>query len=263
MAEHMNLYEQARYYDIIFDSDRAREAGFLADVFRTHSGTSRPEGVLDVACGPGYHARAFSREGVRAVGVDLNEAMIDLAAEKDRLEGLTGEWHVADMRDFRLDEPVELAFVMFDGLDALLTNQDLVAHLRAVADNLSPHGLYVIDLSHPRECSFSNYAEFRYRGERDGVRVEIEWGTNRPHFDLVTGIADVELELRVFEGGQTRIVKDHASERLLLPQELTLLAALSGTFSVVGWYGDYDVMQPLDWTDKSRRMIAVLRRERA
>jgi hypothetical protein len=36
----------------------------------------------------------------------------------------------------RLPERVDAAFTLFDGIDCLLTNAELVAHLHAVAANL-------------------------------------------------------------------------------------------------------------------------------
>jgi SAM-dependent methyltransferase len=260
MAEHMNLYERARYYDVIFDRDVSREVAFLEAAFERYTGKGQPASALDIACGPGYHGRAFARQGIRTVGVDINEAMIELAKEKDDAEDLTSEWLVADMRRIQLSRQVDLAFIMFDGLDALLTQDDLVQHLRSVAASLTHGGVYIIDLTHPRDCSFQTYSAFRYQGETDGVNVEIVWATNQPRFDLVTGVADTELELRINDRGKMLVVKDRAKERLLLPQELELLATVAGGLEVVGWYGDYSLSQPLDWSDASWRMLAVLRR---
>ena len=260
MAEHMNLYERAKYYDVIFDRDVSREVAFLIEAFERATGRPAPSSVLDIACGPGYHGRAFARQGIRTVGLDLNDAMIQLAGEKDRAEGLECTWLVEDMRLFNLDQPVDLAFVMFDGLDALLSQEDLIEHLQAVGRNLAPGGVYVIDLTHPRECAFHNYADFHYAGQRDGVQVDIEWAINQPRFDLVTGIADTELELRVMDQGKEIVVRDKARERLLLPQEIEALCRLAGSLEVAGWYGDYDVDRPLTWELECRRMIAVLRK---
>lgn len=259
MAEHMNLYEKARYYDVVFDRDVSDEIEFLIGVFQEHGG-EKPESVLELACGPGYHARAFAARGLRAAGVDLGGEMIRLAREKAAQDDVEVEWFVADMRDFELDTPVELAFTMFDGIDALLSNESLIQHLLSVGRNLSAGGLYLIDLTHPRDCSYSYYGDFRYQGEREGVRVEIEWAVNEPAYDLVTGVAEVEIEMRVEEQGERQVVRDRAQERVLMPQEIQLLARLSKSFEVVAWYGDYDLRQPLDRSPKSRRMIAALQR---
>jgi len=257
MAEHHNLYQRAIYYDIVFDRDVSREVDFVAAVYRQRTG-SEMSSMLDIACGPGYHAREFARRGVWAVGLDLRPEMVQFARDKDAAEGLALEWLVADMRDFSLDSPVDVAITMFDGIDALTLNADIVQHFQAVARNLSPGGLYFIDLTHPRDCAHTDYGTFHYQGQRNGTAVEIFWGTNHPTFDFLTGVAEVAVEMRVTANGQETIIPDSARERLLLPQEITLLAQLSRDLEVVAWYGDYDLGQPFDNTPASRRMIAVL-----
>ena len=64
MAEHLNLYQRATYYDIIFDRNVSREVDFITAIFNRHNGAEL-NSVLDIACGPGYHAREFARRGLR------------------------------------------------------------------------------------------------------------------------------------------------------------------------------------------------------
>jgi SAM-dependent methyltransferase len=260
VAEHMNLYQRAVYYDVIFDRDVSREVEFITQAYQRYSGKPGPAAVLDLACGPGYHALEFARRGIAATGLDLGHEMLTLAREKAAAQGLQVEWIEGDMRRFTLKAPVDVAFIMFDGLDALLSSEDLVQHLRSVGSSLSPAGIYLVDLTHPRDCSFQDYGSYQYHGQRDGMEVEIRWATNNPQFDLVTGVAEVDVEMRVKDNGRELVVKDRARERLLLPQEIVLLAEKSGLLRVAGWHGDYDVRQPLDNSPASRRMIAVLQR---
>jgi SAM-dependent methyltransferase len=259
MAEHVNLYQHAVYYDIALSRDVSREIDFLADVYRRYA-RSAVGSVLDIACGPGYHALEFARRGVNAAGLDLRAEMVELALSKAANEGLEVDFFVGDMRSFDLAQPVDLAICMFDSIDALLTNDDLIAHLRCVAANLTPGGLYVVDLTHLRDCSYASYGSFRYGGSRGPVSVEIVWATNDPAFDVLTGVAEVELELHVDDNGTRHVIKDTARERLLTPQEILLLARLSGVLEVVGWHGDYDVEQPLDNSPASTRIIAVFQK---
>jgi ubiquinone/menaquinone biosynthesis C-methylase UbiE len=66
--------------------------------------------VLDVGCGPGRYALALAKEGARrVVGVDFAEEMIKIArSESDRLELADRcEFHVAEFRDFEIDEKFE------------------------------------------------------------------------------------------------------------------------------------------------------------
>ncbi len=63
MAE-LNESIRAKYYDIAFARDIGREVQFIRDLHRQRTG--RPlASLLEIACGPGYHARAFARLGVK------------------------------------------------------------------------------------------------------------------------------------------------------------------------------------------------------
>lgn len=260
MAEHANLYRRAFYYDIALERDVSTEADFVIQAYRHYVGKEL-RSVLDLACGPGYHARALATRGIRATGVDLSKEMLELAERKSREEALNIRWVNADMRSFRLKNPVDMAICMFDSFDALLTNADILQNFRCIAENINPDGLYLIDLTHLREVDYNHYGEFRYCGERNGTRVEIIWATNNPQYDLVTGIAPVEIEIHVEDNGEKFVIHDTAKERLVDPLELTLLAELSGVFQVAGWHGDYRLDQPLDHSPDSQRMICALQKK--
>ena len=220
----------------------------------------RPRPCWKLACGPGYHARAFAGRGVRAVGLDLREEMIEFA--RAHAPGATGvQWLAGDMRNFQLPAPVDVALSMFDAIDCLLTNEEIVQHFRAVAANLTPGGLYVLENTHPRDCAPYHYGDFQYRGERDGCEVTIRWATNRPVVDALTQVIAPQVEMSIRENGRTTVLSDQARERFLAPQELRALADLSGAFETAKWYGDFDLRQPFDSTSAARRMIVVLQKQ--
>ena len=81
VAEHNGLYGRSRYYDIACNRDVRPEVDFLVELFRRRRGRA-PMAMLDLACGPGYHARAFAAMGGRAVGLDLQPEMIAYAANQ-------------------------------------------------------------------------------------------------------------------------------------------------------------------------------------
>jgi hypothetical protein len=129
-----------------------------------------------------------------------------------------------------------------------------------VANNLNPGGLYLIHYSHPRDCSLLDYGKFRYAGQRDNIFVEINWATNRPRFDLVTAVADVEIEMRVQDNGHSMVITDRAKERLVTPQDLRLVARMSGQLQIVGWHGNFDLNQPFDQSSESVCMLCVMQK---
>lgn len=259
MARHDALYQRALYYDIALRREVGKEIDFIIDSFQQHTGR-KLESVLEIGCGPGYHARALARKGLRVSALDVSGPMITLAREYSNGDDVTVSWMEADMRSFGLDEPVDMVVCLFDGIDALLTDRDFDDHFETVAAALKDGGLYLIDCTHPRDCSLAHYGDYNYTGARDGVSVEIQWGTNRPEIDPVTGIAEVATRMIVQNGAETDVIDDLARERCLTAQELRLLVERSGHFRIAEWYGDFSLAQPLDNSERSQRMIALLRK---
>lgn len=263
MAEFHRFYGRARIYDIgmgrAVGRDFAKEVDFLAE--RCQRLTGRPlRRLAELACGPGYHAREAARRGIAAIGVDLSADMIAYARAQAEAEGLEATWIEEDIRRFRLPEPVDLVVTPFDGIDVLLTNEEIVAHFRAVAAALRPGGLYVVDVTHPRDSSPWDYGRHRYEGERDGIRVIVEAGVNGPPIDLPAQIADSEMRITIEEDGVVHRILDRARERFFHPQEIVALADLSGALAVVAFHGDYDAEVPFDLSPRATRMVTVLRR---
>lgn len=260
MAQHHGLYSRSDLYDIALGRDVTREVDFIVEVHRSIRGRA-PDSALELACGPGYHALELGARGVRTWGLDLRPEMVDLGQQRSETRGLDNVTFVAeDMREFRLAEPVDVAFALFDSIDCLLTNDDIVRHFRSVAMNLTPGGLYVVDCTHPRDCSFQQYGTFKYVGERNGTRVEVLWAVNDPMVDPVTGVVETEIEIRVTENGETQVLRDKASERCVTANELSLIANLSGALRPVAWFGDFDLGVPLDASETSTRMIGVFQK---
>ncbi|MGH6718421.1 MAG: class I SAM-dependent methyltransferase [Alphaproteobacteria bacterium] len=259
MAEFNELYARARYYDIALGRDVAREVAFVQAVFRRLAG--RPlRSALEIACGPGYHTRALAGQGVRAIGLDLRPEMIAYAAARAGEDGVEATWIAADMRDFTLAQPVDVVLTMYDTLDCLLDQDDVIAHFRNVAANLAPDGLYLLEFTHPHDTGFAAYGSFRYEGERDGVKVVIDWATNGPTYHPLTLVADVEIAMTVTDRGVSHRFVDRAPERMFTAPEIAALARLSGALRLVASFGDFDLQRPLDHGPPPRRMILVLGR---
>ena len=259
MAEYNDVYRRARYYDIVFRRDVSREVQFLEDEYRERHGRP-PSAILDIACGPGYHAREAARRGMTAYGIDLRPEMIAFARDQAAADGLDVSWLAGDMRRFTLPKPVDVALASFDAMDCMLTNEEIVEHFRAVAANLTPGGLYVVESTHPRDCPPTGYGRFQYRGEHNGTKVAIDWATNNPVPDPLTHVIDVEVTMRVSHDGAEEQFTDRARERLLLAQEFVALAKLSSALDVVAFRGDFVRGQPFDMSEAARRMIVVLQK---
>jgi SAM-dependent methyltransferase len=258
MAQMNDLYKYAIYYDILFKRDVNNEIDFLLELFQHHRGRA-PKTVLDVGCGPGYHARAFAGRGFTAIGLDCCDEMVRFARDEAATDGAAVDWRIGDMCAFTLPEPVDLAVCLFDSIDSLCSIDDFVEHFRAVSANLVHDGLYVIGQSHQRDVSIIGYGPFHYAGERDGCRVRLDWATDAK-IDTLSQTAEVELVMHVHEDGEDRMLRHRTTESCPTPLFLIAAARLSGALEAFAWYGDYRLDRPYDDSPASAHCITVLRK---
>ncbi len=225
---------------------------------------------LELACGPARHARELARRGWRASGLDLSQDMLEYAQAGAVSDGVHIEGVCADMTDFTLPEPVALASNLMESLSHLTTNEQVVAHLRAVAKNLLPGGVFVIEMAHPdslgREClpnmwTSSSTDSPAFAGQ-PYTEVDMLFGSADDPYDYVTQVWTVTTRLSIREDGQPmREIEHHYPHRWYLAQELRALIDLSGAFSQQWWLGNICMPPPaLDGTSLSIRMIVVLRK---
>jgi|tagenome__1003787_1003787.scaffolds.fasta_scaffold20585034_2 SAM-dependent methyltransferase len=104
----------------------------------------RGRAVLDVGCGTGSSALPLLREGFRVTGVDRSEGMLAIARER---LGEDVELVRADMRALPWLGAFDVVACLDDGLNHLLSADDLQAALRSMARNLAPGGLVLFDLN--------------------------------------------------------------------------------------------------------------------
>lgn len=91
----MDFYRAlSEYYDEIFPLKGAQKT-FLHDYLNRESLTS----VLDIGCGAGTFALELSQTGIRVLGVDLSEEMIEISRKKAQETGSTASFSLADMRE--------------------------------------------------------------------------------------------------------------------------------------------------------------------
>jgi len=260
--DQQDLYALAEYYDIAFDfRDLDRECNALDALSVRHRG-AKPVSFVDIACGPGYHCIQYALRGKVCHALDLNPAMIEYAKHKAEHAGADIRFQVADMRDFALPKPVDLAFCGISTIHYMLTNDDLVMHLRAVARNLTPGGLYVFEANHPRDqFGVGSSTKNEWESKRGDITVRMSWGLDDLNFDPITQIADSTVRIEVDRGGRTETHDFTNVDRTYTHQEFLLLIEKSGVFDICEWLGALDPSVPLDNSKASWRMIPILRRK--
>ncbi len=103
--------------------------------------------MLDLACGTGTIAIAMAEAGWRVYGVDGSAEMLAEAREKAAEAEGQVIWSQQDMRQVVLPEQVHLVTCLYDSMNYMLTDQDLLATFRAVSKTLQPGGLFLFDMN--------------------------------------------------------------------------------------------------------------------
>lgn len=257
-----DIYQFAAYYDVLFARDYSAECDFLEACLTRHGQkTCGERSFLELGCGPARNGRVLSQRGFRTVGLDLQPRMLDFAQLEAQREGVELELVEANLIDFDLTKPVAMAACMWDTLFLVLKNEDMVRHLRAVARNLLPGGIYVIETTHPRAL-LTPYDGHAYHGRVGDTDIEVVWGLPDDPYDAVAQQHLVTVRLTARRSSQDQIVDSYVEQlpqRLYQVQELRALIELSGAFSEVHYYGRSSLpLLPLSNDPECNGMIAVL-----
>jgi SAM-dependent methyltransferase len=250
-------YGAPRLYEIAFDMNRKGEVDFLVHCFQRYA--RRPvRTVLDIACGTGPHLIRLVERGYALSGLDLSSKNIDFLRERLSARGERAELIVGDMTDFRLHRPIDAAICMQDSQGHLLTNEQLIAHLRCVARSLRHGGVYVFDRY--MASSWTNPARsWSWSRRRGGLIVRASFSALND-VDPVSQVFKEHMTLEAVENGTHRVYRQTHMSRMVFPQELRSLVALAGGFEFVQWFFGFKPHQVLEKSKHPLLMVVVLRR---
>ena len=220
-----------------------------------------PRTVLELAAGPAEHARLLASRGLPATALDINPVMCAWARDRAAEAGVELTAAEADMRDFTLGTRFDLAITMLNSLCHLMTLDDMVAHLTAVARHVAPGGLYIAELAHPADCLTPRpRTSSDWVTEVGGGSATVRWGGPRDVIDPVTQVIEEHVSVTYRKtDGSVRTVTDIVPNRFWTATELDAAIRLAGGFETVARYGDFDDDLPVG-APSAWRLILVLRR---
>ncbi|MEX1218260.1 MAG: methyltransferase domain-containing protein [Acidimicrobiales bacterium] len=207
IADHLGT----SYLRYSFTKGTANEVAFLVNELGLAAGMR----VLDVGCGPGRHAYALAKLGIKVHGVDISQTFVDLATE-GAPSGATFERADARSLTFEaeFDAVISLCqggFGLAGGADSVGPDPDGVV-LEAMARALRPGGRIAVS-------AFSSY-------------FQIRWLEDIDTFDADAGVNHEMAALRAPDG--TEVLKDLWTT-CFTPRELRLLAARAGLEVTALW----------------------------
>ncbi|MBB4865730.1 SAM-dependent methyltransferase [Pseudomonas nitritireducens] len=186
---------------------------------------------LDLACGTGPHVRHFLDAGYRSAGLDINQPMLDIAAQRCPEARFSRQ----DMADFQVDEPQDLITCFLYSIHYNADLERLGACLASVHRALATGGVFcfnTVDKLQIDNASFVRHSiehqgsAFTFgsgwyypgSGERQALRLSIEKSTDGvtrswqdEHPMVATSFAELQqllqpsFEVQVFEHDYERI----------------------------------------------------------
>lgn len=138
-------YDYPHYYDVGFREDTPREAKFFEKAFAKYI-PGKVKRVFEPGCGSGRLVVEMAERGFQVTGLDLNQPALDYCKEQLDKKGLKATLMKGDMTAFELKRPADAAFNTINTFRHLLSEEDAVKHLKCVAANLRPGGIYILGL---------------------------------------------------------------------------------------------------------------------
>ena len=220
------------------DIDYGAWAGMIEKLFDRCS--TRPELVLDLACGTGRMTRELAARGYDMIGVDGSSDMLG-EAYASGAEGIL--YLLQDMRSFELYGTVGATVCCLDSLNYLLDYGDLKKTFALVHNYSDPDALFIFDVNTPYK--FENiYSDNAYILEDEneyGGAIYCGW---QNFYDKESRVCDFYLS--VFEEGEDGSYmrsEETQKERCYLESEIREALEATG-FELVGIFGDYELNAP-------------------
>jgi SAM-dependent methyltransferase len=196
--------------------------------------------ALELGIGTGRIALPLAQRGVPVHGIDLSEAMV--ARLRARPGGDAIGVTIGDFATARVSGSFAVAYLVFNTIMNLTTQEAQTACFRNVAAHLQPGGCFVIEVGLPdlqRLPPGETVRPFRVSETRLGFDEYniAEQGLTSHHFELING----------------RWERLSIPFRYVWPSELDLMAELAGMRLRVRWSG----WKREPFTSDSRRLVAV------
>jgi SAM-dependent methyltransferase len=180
--------------------------------------------ALELGIGTGRIALPLAARGVPVHGIELSKAMVARLRAKPGGEGIGVT--IGDYTTARVDGTFRLAYLIFNTIMNVTSQEGQVAAFRNVAAHLEPGGCFVIEVGVP------DLRRLPY-GERFVIfdASETHWGIDE--YDVATQ----DLVSHHFEVRGDRVEKSSGPFRYVWPSELDLMAQLAGLALRERWSG--------------------------
>ncbi len=236
------------YDELMRDIDYNFWADYINDLIQTYHPDART--VLELACGTGSFALSLEEYNEYEItATDLSEAMIRVAASKDKDHAIS--WKVMDVRKMELDRSFDLVLMLFDSINYLMKDEEVITLFRDVGKLLKPKGLFIFDFTTP----VNSIGAEKFLNE--DYTTSTGWHyIRRSHFHPKEGLHynDFEIIPPKDSGIRKPIHESHCQRVFTLRQMISLIARAGRP--LLASYEGFDFIEA---TENSDRITMILR----
>ena len=223
------------YDEIMHDVDYETWTDYIEEIIMQHH--DHAEDLLELACGTGTMALSMEEFGYyHIVATDASAPMIEIAKQKAVEARSDVRFQVMNFLNIDLDITFDIVYMVFDSLNYLHNEEDVLKLHKEVKSILNPDGLFIYDFTTPRNSrkaikyldNETKTINDRYRYRRKSLydhskRIH----TNR--FEIEELLPDGKQIVRSFtEEHQQRIYTYKEIVRLIENSEFDIVTAYDG-----------------------------------
>ena len=140
----------ADIYDIVMsDVDYETWADYIDEIILMHQPTARS--ILELACGTGTIALSLEElDCYEITATDGSQDMIRIARKKAATSNSGIDFHTMNFLDLSFDKTFDVVYMVFDSINYLHTNEEIIQLHQEVKKVLNPGGIFVYDFTTPR-----------------------------------------------------------------------------------------------------------------
>ncbi|NYE94679.1 ubiquinone/menaquinone biosynthesis C-methylase UbiE [Psychromicrobium silvestre] len=211
--------------------------------------SAEPLRVADIGCGTGAFAVRLARLGHQVVGVDPSSAMLDFARRREGAELV----HWLDGTAESLPSgPFDAALMMGHAFQCLLSDEAILATLRAVRSRLAPGGRFMFESRNPVAKAWLGWNTPENQPSRTETASEGPLEESYRVLSAKNELVDFECWNKFLSDDEE--ITERATLRFAPASTLDTLLAAAG-FGAIRWFGDWN---GADFDPRSSAEIIVI-----
>ncbi len=252
-----SIYDHPKYYDLVFGADCAAEVKFITGCGTKHC-TGKTKRMFEPACGTGRLLYALSKRGFDVAGLDLNPNAVEFCNARFRKHGLDEPAFVADMADFRVKRPYDIAFNTINSFRHLSSETAARNHLRCMGEAVRVGGLYLLGVHlTPTDVPPSETESWSARRGHLAINTHM-WTNSR---DKKTRVERFGIRFDVHSPSRSFRIMDELVLRSYTPKQMDRLIHSSECWEVIETYDFcYRLGEPIEVDATTEDVVYVMRR---